>query len=77
MVKRKALGAGLEALLSDKQGTNNKKSVQKPPDNKNKSGQEIVKIPLEKISRNPNSAHGISRKLSKNSKSLQKSLEHL
>ena len=27
MVKRKALGAGLEALLSDKQGTNNKKSV--------------------------------------------------
>ena len=54
MVKRKALGAGLEALLSDKQGTNNKKSVQKTPDNKKKSGQEIVKIPLEKISRNPN-----------------------
>ena len=54
MTKRKALGAGLEALLSDKQAVESKKSVQKTPGKQKQSAQEILKIPIEQISRNPN-----------------------
>ena len=45
MTKRKALGAGLEALLSDKQAVESKKSVQKTPGKQKQSAQEILKIP--------------------------------
>ena len=54
MTKRKALGAGLEALLSDKQAVESKKSVQKTPGKQKQSAEEILKIPIEQISRNPN-----------------------
>ena len=53
MVKRKALGSGLEALLSDKPNTNAKKAKPNTQRTANNSGQEILRIPIENISRNP------------------------
>ena len=55
MIKRQALGAGLEALLSNKPDSNTEKLKQNKTQKKqNISKNEIVKIPIEIISRNPN-----------------------
>ena len=55
MTKRKALGSGLEALLSNKPDSNTEKLKQNKTQKKqNISKNEIVKIPIEIISRNPN-----------------------
>ncbi len=55
MTKRKALGSGLEALLSNKASSSTTRVKQNRNKKKeNTSGAEIVKIPLEIISRNPN-----------------------
>ena len=55
MTKRKALGSGLEALLSNKPDSSTEKLKQhKTQKKQNISKNEIVKIPIEIISRNPN-----------------------
>ncbi len=55
MTKRKALGSGLEALLSNKTSPSTIKAKHSKNDKKaNVSETEVIKIPIETVSRNPN-----------------------